>query len=123
MSFPDTFPNWTWLYFGAMGSIAAILFTLIVLNWMKIRRLSAGYERIAALWRVWGFTFLFIAEWFACGIGGSPGGLLSTDMSIHYHFGGMFAAMLSMFFSVPGWICIFISQRKLLKGIRTANKK
>ncbi|MBU8893340.1 MAG: hypothetical protein KOO66_11210 [Bacteroidales bacterium] len=120
MNFPDIFPGWAWIYFGTFGSVAAILFTLIVLNWMKLRILSKGYEKAAAMWRIWGFTFLFFAEWFACGIGGVPGALLSTDISMHYQFGGMLAAMLAMFFSVPGWICIFISQNKLLKGIKAA---
>ncbi len=118
MSFPASHPVWMWIYFGTIGSIAAVLFTLIVLNWMKIRVMSKGAERSAATWRVWGYTFLFIAQWFACGIGGFPGGLLSKDPNLHYYLGAVLASMLAMFFSAPGWICIFISQRKLLKGIR-----
>lgn len=116
MNFPETHPLWMWLYFGSLGTIAAILFTLIVWNWMKFQRTSEGAIRTAAAWNMAGLTCLFIAEWFACGIGGNPGRLLSGDPSIHYLFGGTLAAILAMFFSVPGWIFILIGQTKMLRN-------
>jgi len=119
MNFPETHPLWMWLYFGTFGSIGAILFTLIVWNWLKVNTLTMGYQRSAAKWSMVGYMFLFIAQWFACGIGGHPGSLLSPDPSKHYYFAAMLAAVLSMLFSVPGWACIFISQRKLLSGLNT----
>jgi len=71
-----SFPLWMWLYFGTFGSAGAVLFILLVLSWMKIRSYTKGYKRSAATWGMFGYMFLFIAAWFACGIGGSPGGLL-----------------------------------------------
>jgi hypothetical protein len=108
-----------WLYFGTFGSIGVILFALIVWNWMKFQKMAAGFQRSAAKWNMIGYMFLFFSAWFACGIGGSPGNLLSTDSSSHFLSGATYAAVLAMFFSVPGWLCVLIGQRKLLKGFES----
>ncbi|MFC1513666.1 hypothetical protein ACFL5P_01525 [candidate division KSB1 bacterium] len=117
MNFPESHPVWMWLYFGVFGSAGAVLFTLIIWNWMKLNRLTAGFQRSAAKWNIVGYMLLFTAQWFACGIGGTPGRLLSSDPANHYYYGAVLAAILAMFFSVPGWICVFIGQRKLLHEI------
>jgi hypothetical protein len=36
MGFPQSFPLWMWLYSGTFGSAGTVLFTLIVLSWMKM---------------------------------------------------------------------------------------
>ncbi|MCK4429782.1 MAG: hypothetical protein KAW19_00620 [Candidatus Aminicenantes bacterium] len=119
MNFPASHPLWMWLYFGVFGSAGVILFALIVWNWMKLLKLAEGYLRSASKWSMIGYMFLFFAAWFACGIGGSPGNLLSTNPDTHYLTGAIYAAVLAMFFSVPGWLCVLIGQRKLLRGIQT----
>ena len=119
MNFPASHPLWMWLYFGAFGSIGVILFALIVWNWMKFQKTEAGFQRSAAKWTMIGYMFLFFSAWFACGIGGSPGNLLSGDSTTHFLPGATLAAVLAMFFSVPGWLCILIGQRKMLKGVQS----
>jgi hypothetical protein len=106
-----------WLYFGAFGSTSVILFTLIVWNWMKLLKLAEGYLRSSAKWSMIGYMFLFFSAWFACGIGGSPGNLLSANPETHFPAGAIYAAVLAMFFSMPGWLCVLIGQRKILRGM------
>ena len=119
MNFPASHPSWMWLYFGALGTVGVILFALIVWNWMKVLKLAKGFQRSAAKWSMIGYMFLFFSAWFACGIGGSPGNLLSTNPGTHYLTGAIYAAALAMFFSVPGWLCVLIGLRKMLKGIQS----
>ena len=111
MGFPQSFPLWMWLYFGTFGSAGAVLFTLIVLSWMKIRSYTKGYKRSAATW-VCSATCSCLSRH------GSPvesvvlrAGCFSTNQDMHYRFGAVLAAVLAMFFSIPG----FVSQRKKLK--------
>jgi hypothetical protein len=63
-----------------------------------------------------GLVLLFVAAYMACGIGGFPGGnLLSTDVTAHKPDWGRTAAELSILLAAPGWICVFVGMRKLLK--------
>ena len=78
-----SFPTWVWLYFGTFGTVGALLFTLVVWYWMKILKLAKGSLRSAAQWNMIGLMFLFVAAYFACGIGGPPGSLLSHEHEIH----------------------------------------
>jgi len=119
MNFSVSHPLWMWLYFGMFGSAGAILFTLIVWHWMKVHALVKGYHQSAARWNIVGYMFLFFAAWFACGIGGPPGNMLSPDPAAQNLFAAIGAATLSMFFSVPGWACVLVSQRKMLQGIQS----
>ena len=119
MNFPASHPLWMWLYFGSFGSTGLILVTLIIWNWMRLLRFSEGYQRAAAKWSMMGYMFLFFSAWFACGIGGSPGNLLSANPDSHFLTGATYAAVLAMFFSVPGWLCVLISQRKITKGVQS----
>lgn len=112
MNFPLSHPVWMWLYFGAFGTLGIILFILVLWSWMKYHAAVKGNLRSAARWTATGYMFLFFAQWFACGIGGPPGNMLSPDMANYGAAVG--AASLAMFFSVPGWACLFVAQRKLL---------
>jgi len=123
MNFPVAHPVWMWLYFGTFGSTGAVLFTLIVWYWVRIRVLSKGYQRSVAIWSMVGHMFLFFAMWFACGIGGPPGNMLSSDPVAQNLSAAISAAVLSMFFSVPGWACVLVSQRKMLRGIQSDKTK
>jgi hypothetical protein len=114
VNFPNSHQIWMWLYFGAFGTLGIVLFILIIWSWMKYHATVKGNLRSAARWNAIGCMFLFFAEWFACGIGGPPGNMLSTDLATHNYFGAVGAASLAMFFSVPGWACILAGQRKLL---------
>ena len=116
MNFPMSHPLWMWLYFGTFGTADLILFTLIVWNWMRFHALVDGYKRSAARWSVLGYMFLFFAAWFACGIGGPPGNMLSSDPTTWNPFAAVGASALSMFFTVPGWTCLLVSQRKMLQS-------
>ena len=121
MNFPSSYPVWIWLYFGAFGSISAVLFSLIAWSWFKSRLFARGQLRSVITWNMFGYMFLFIGAYFACGIGGTPGdNLLSPDVTIHNIQKGTTSAVLSMFFSAPGWACIFIGQRGFLKFLQQA---
>jgi threonine/homoserine/homoserine lactone efflux protein len=63
------------------------------------------------------YFFMFCAAWSACGIGAGPGFLLSTDTSMHKPFLAASSAMMGIFMSVIGWICLLVGQRKLLRGL------
>ncbi len=123
MNFPVTHPVWMWLYFGAFGSTGAILFTIIIWHWVKIHVLSKGHQRSVARWSMAGYMFLFFALWFACGIGGPPGNMLSSDPVAQNLPAAISAGVLSMFFSVPGWACVLVSQRKMLRDIQSDKTK
>lgn len=86
---------------------------------MKVHALVKGYQRSAARWGMVGYMFLFFAAWFACGIGGPPGNMLSPDPAAQNAFLAIFEATLSMFFSVPGWACVLVGQRKMLQGAQS----
>jgi hypothetical protein len=62
---------------------------------------------------------LFLGAWFGCGIAATPGNLRSPRPAAHDVFLATFEAVLSMFFSVPGWACVLIGQRKLLESVRS----
>jgi hypothetical protein len=119
VNFPTTHPIWMWLYFGIFGTLGILLFILIMWNWMKYHAAVEGNLRSSARWMATGYMFLFFAEWFACGIGGPPGNMLSSDLATHSSFGALGAASLSMFFSVPGWACLFVGQRKLFNDVQS----
>ncbi len=119
LNYTVTHPLWMWLYFGTFGSAGAILFTLIVWHSMKVHALVKEYLRSAARWSLVGYMFLFIAAWFACGIGGPPGNMLCPDPAAQNVFLAIGLATLSMFFSVPGWACVLVGQRKMMQGIQS----
>ena len=115
MTVPN-YPAWQWAYFGILGSASAVFFILTAWTWSRSRSSTTGQLRSAIAWSMVGYVFLFIAAYMACGIGGFPGGnLLSTDVTAHKVDWGNTAAELSMFFSMPGWVCVFVGMRKLLK--------
>jgi hypothetical protein len=113
-----SFPTWVWLYFGSFGTAGAVLYTLVVWVWMRVRAAARGSTRSVATWNMLGLMFLFIAAYFACGIGGPPGSLMSSDPSAHALDAAYDAALLSIFFSVPGWACMLVGIIKTLRGIR-----
>ena len=78
MSLSPHFPEWMYLYFAVFGSTALILVTLVFWTWMKVNHAASGQLRAALKWNAVGYGFLFIASWFACGIGAGPGNLLSS---------------------------------------------
>ena len=117
MNLPSHFPAWMSLYFAAFGSTALVLVALVFWTWMKVNRAASGQLRTALKWNAVGYVFLFIAQWFACGIGAGPGNLLSLDTSMHNPFLASMAAVSGMFTSVAGWVCLLAGQRKLLKGL------
>jgi hypothetical protein len=105
-----------WVYFGAFGSIGAVLFTLIIWQLMKLHALAEGYLRSAARWSMIGYAFLFSAAWFACGVGGTPGNLLSPDPAMHNPAVATGVAALSIALAVPGWACVLLAQSRMLRG-------
>lgn len=113
-----THPLWMWAYFGAFGSAGAVLFTLVMWQLLKLHATVKGYQRSAARWTMFGCLFLFCAAWFGCGIGGTPGNLLSPDPTTHNPAVAISVAMLSISLSVPGWACLLAGQWKLLRGAR-----
>ena len=118
MNVPTHFPAWMYLYFAAFGTAAIVLLSLVFWNWMKVNRLSKGYLRTALKWNALGYVFMFVAAWFACGIGAGPGNLLSSDASMHNPFLASMSAVSGMFASVAGWVCLLVGQRKLLAGLK-----
>lgn len=118
MNFADTHPTWMWLYFGSLGSIGAILFTLTAWTWFRLHALDQGLMRSAAKWAMFGYLFLFTSATFACGIGGFPGNMLSSDPSARNLTAAIGAAAASILFSVPGWALVLISTHKMLRATR-----
>lgn len=114
-----SFPTWVWLYFGMFGTVGAVLFTLVVWYWIKVLNSAEGSLRSVAKWNMVGLMFLFVAAYFACGIGGPPGSLLSHDQLTHDLEAAYDSAMLSIFFSVPGWACMLVGMRKMVQGIQS----
>jgi len=117
MNFPSTHPYWIWLYFGVFGTAGAVLFILTMWTVAKLRKKSDQRLRLALRLNLLGYMFLFIASWFACGIGGPPGNLLSVNSAVHNNLAALGAATMAMFFSVPGWCFVFLGYRLILKTI------
>ena len=115
MDFLLTHPILLYAYFGTFGTVATVLFVMAARSWMEYHAMAAQGQRSALRWSMVGYMFLFFGAWFACGIGGPPGNLLSSDPAAHNLVAGTGAGILSMFFSVPGWACVLVSQRKLLR--------
>lgn len=122
MNLPSSHPVWMWLYFAAFGTADLVLFALVVWNWMMFNALADGDQRSAAKWNVIGYTCLFLAGWFACGIGGPLGNMVSADPSVRYLAAAVKSAVLSMFFTVPGWVCLLVGQRKALRSVRAEER-
>ena len=122
MNLPSSHPVWMWLFFGGFGTVGMLLFIAILWNWTKYHRLLKGHSRAIAKWNAFGYMFLFMAQWFSCGIGGPPGNLLSENLSTHYLLGAIGSASLAMLASVPGWVCLLIGQKQLLKQAKKENK-
>ena len=115
-NFPSTHPNWMWMYFGFFSIIGMVLFILVIWNWMNYYKLTDKAERSIAKWQIFGYMFLFFGQWFACGIGAPPGNLMSSDITTHNLERATLTASLSIFFAVPGWLCILIAQNKMFKS-------
>jgi hypothetical protein len=117
-----SFPDWVWLFFGSFGTLGAVLFTLVAWHWLKVHAAAEGWPRSAAKWNMVGLMFLFIAAYFACGIGGPPGSLLSKNQSVHDLGSAYDSAILSILFSAPGWACVLVGMRKILLGTQSDKK-
>jgi hypothetical protein len=115
MDFLITHPVYMLAYFGTFGTIATILFVLLAKSWLAYHAMADQRRRSALRWSMVGYICLFTGAWFGCGIGGPPGNLLSADLATQNQTAALGAAILSMFFSVPGWACLLVSQRKLLQ--------
>ena len=109
---------WMLLYFGTFGSAGTVLFVLAIWNGIKVHRLAGEALRSAAKWNMIGYAFLFLGALSACGIGAPPGSLLLPDPTIHNVGVATTAAVLSMFFSVPGWACVLVGTRKMIKATK-----
>jgi hypothetical protein len=115
MNFPTEYPAWMWAYFAVLGSLAILFVTLTFWAWLKTTRLTSGLLKRALRWQVGGYASLFAAVWFACGIGGPPGNLLSPEINFHNTEAATGAALAGMLFSVIGWVLLWIAMRLLLK--------
>lgn len=119
MSFPDSHPDWMWLYFGAFGTTGVVLFIMVMWSWLRYHAIVDGSARSAARWNAVGYLLLFFAQWAICGVGGPPGNLLSSDAATHDLHRAIQASVLGIIFSVPGWACLLVGLRKLLGGARS----
>lgn len=117
MNFPPYFAPWMWAYFAFFGTLAIVFLALTFWTWMKSTRLTKGTLKRALVWNMAGFVALFSGGWFACGIGGPPGNLLSTDPSMQNPTLAGAAAMAGMFFSVVGWVLLWVAMRTMLKAV------
>ena len=115
MNFPTTHPNWMWLYFGGFAILGMILFIMVIWTWMKLYKITDEQMRSVLKWQIFGYMFLFFGQWFACGIGAPPGNLMSPDISAHNLDRATLTASFSIFFAAPGWLCILIAQKKMMK--------
>jgi len=115
MNFPSTHPNWMWMYFGFLAITGVVLFILVVWNWMKLYKTTDKEMRSALKWNILGYMFLFFGQWFACGVGAPPGNLMSADVSVHNLQRATLTASLSIFFAIPGWLCIIVALKKMMR--------
>jgi hypothetical protein len=95
-----------WLYFGGLSSVGLVIYCLISWRLTRLYAASTGNLRSAIRFALFGATFMFLALWFACGIGGPPGNMLSADPTAHSFEFALNAALGSTFFSVPAWGCL-----------------
>ncbi len=109
MGYPSTHPAWMWLYFGGLSSVGLVIYCLASWRLTKLYAASTGDLRSAVRYALFGATFMFLALWFACGIGGPPGNMLSADASTHSFEFALNAAVGSTFFSVPAWGCLLMA--------------
>ena len=117
MNFPGTHPVWMWLYFGVFGTAGMVMFVLAMWNLAKLRKNADQSLRKAIRHNMIGYMFLFMASWFACGVGGPPGNMLSGDPAAHNQLAALGAAGMAMFFSVPGWSFLFLGYRSMLNAL------
>jgi hypothetical protein len=120
MNYPATHPAWMWLYFGGLSSVGLIVYVAIAWRLTNLYAAGEGRVRSAARWAIFGSTFMFLALWFACGIGGPPGNMLSTDLATHSLEFASNAAVGSAFFSVPAWGCLFVALMKASRSSEAA---
>lgn len=113
-----SFPTWMWLFFGAFGTAGAVLFTFVAWYFLKAYTLAQGSMRSAFKWNIVGLLFLFLGAWFACGVAGPPGNMLSRDPVMHDLSLATTLAALSIFLSIPGWACVLLGQRKMIQAIQ-----
>ena len=116
MNFPVSHPLWMWLYFGFFGTAGVILFTLVIWYAMKARSGATGQQRKSATWNMVGFLFLFLSSYAGCGIGGPPGNLLSSTPGLADTTFALIASAMAIGYSIPGWACLLMAQRVLLKS-------
>jgi hypothetical protein len=102
--------------FGIGGGLITLFFLGSVWNWARKRPALSGSERTGSDLRMVGSVFYVIAAWDLCGLLGS---LLSHDQVTHDLEAAYDSAMLSIFFSVPGWACMLVGMWKMLQGIRS----
>ena len=114
MNLLDSYDSWVPLYFGTLGSLNVLLFVVVIYYWYRSYSLTSSEQKSISLWTMSGCFFLFFAGYFACGIGGQPGFLLSPDESLHNYTYAYRAAMLGMACNVPGWFCMLMAQRKMM---------
>ncbi len=119
MNYPATHPTWMWFYFGGLNSVGLTLYVAVAWQLTKSYAASQGRVRSAARWAMFGSAFMFLALWFACGIGGPPGNMLSTDVATHSLEFATNAAVGATLFSVPAWGCLLVALRKV-SGTREA---
>ena len=117
MNYPATHPVWMWLYFGGLSSVGLIVYVAIAWRLTTVYAAAEGRVRSAARWAMFGSAFMFLALWFACGIGGPPGNMLSSDVATHSLEFATNAALGSAFFSVPAWGCLLVA----LMGVSDSN--
>jgi hypothetical protein len=93
------------------------MFILAIWSVAKLRKNSNQRFSKALRQNMIGHMFLYISSWFACGIGGPPGNMLSADAATHNQFAALAAASMAMFFSVPGWSFLFLGYRSMLDSL------
>ena len=97
---------------------------IFLLDHVELDEISRALRRLqsAARWSAIGICSILrsmVRMWDR----GPPGNLLSSDLIAHNPFGALGAASLSMFFSIPGWACLFAGQQKLLKEVQSSTSE
>lgn len=115
MNFMPSHPDLMWLYYGVFGSADIALLVLTMWSAMLLHRSADRTGRWALRSLMVGFAFLFVSGWWACGIGGPPGNLLSADEGAHNLAAATASAALAMAFSVPGWAGVAVGLYALFR--------
>ena len=97
-------------FFGIIGVSLTIIFFATVWYWMKYIEVEKGEMRKSARWKMTGYSLIFMATWFTCGMFSYPGYALRPEQA-NYEYATAISYIV-MILLLLGFTFIFLGQRK-----------